>query len=102
MCSSEPRRTAWPRRWRSPEDRAHYDYVVAKIYAKMGYSERSLEYLRRAMEEGYKSINSVYKDTEFAGVRKDPRFNVLMAAASAAITGVVSCRVPVSWDSLAR
>jgi tetratricopeptide (TPR) repeat protein len=69
-----------------PEDRAHYDYVVAKLYAKMGITERSLEYLRRAMEEGYKSINNVYKDQEFAGLRKDPRFNELMAARPAAIT----------------
>jgi hypothetical protein len=69
-----------------PEDRAHYDYVVAKIYAKMGAPERSLEYLRRAMEEGYKGINSVYKDAEFACVRKDPRFNELMAARPPAIT----------------
>lgn len=69
-----------------PEDRAHYDYVVAKIYAKMGVADRSLEYLRRAMEEGYKGINSVYKDAEFAGVRKDPRFNELMAARPPAIT----------------
>jgi tetratricopeptide (TPR) repeat protein len=69
-----------------PEDRAHYDYVVAKLYAKMGVADRSLEYLRRAMEEGYKGINSVYKDAEFAGVRKDPRFNDLMAARPPAIT----------------
>ena len=69
-----------------PEDRAHYDYVVAKLYAKMGVTERSLEYLRRAMEEGYKSINSVYKDEEFAGLRKDPRFTELMAARPPAIT----------------
>ena len=26
----------------SPEDRAHYDYTVARLYAKMGLSERSL------------------------------------------------------------
>jgi hypothetical protein len=38
------------------------------------------------MEEGYKGINSVYKDAEFAGVRKDPRFNELMAARPPAIT----------------
>ena len=70
----------------SPEDRAHYDYVLAKLYAKMGSADRSLEYLRRAMEEGYKSIDSVYKDAEFAGVRKDPRFTALMAARPPAIT----------------
>ena len=69
-----------------PEDRAHYDYVVAKLYAKMGIADRSLEYLRRAMEEGYKGINSVYQDAEFVGVRKDPRFNELMAARPPAIT----------------
>ena len=32
------------------------------------------------MEEGYKSIDNVYKDDEFAGFRKDPRFTELMAA----------------------
>jgi tetratricopeptide (TPR) repeat protein len=63
-----------------PEDRAHYDYVVAKLYAKMGIADRSLEYLRKAMEEGYKSIDNVYKDEEFAGLRKDPRFTELMTA----------------------
>jgi len=64
----------------SPGDRAHYDYTVAKLYAKMGYSDRSLEYLRKALEEGYKDFNNVYKDAEFAGLRNDPRFVALMSA----------------------
>ena len=68
-----------------PEDRAHYDYVVAKLYAKMGEADRSLEYLRKAMEEGYKSIDNVYKDDEFAGLRKDKRFTDLMSARPPAI-----------------
>lgn len=63
----------------SPEDRARYDYTVAKLYAKMGFSERSLEYLRKAKEEGYKDFKNVYKDTEFAELRKDKRFTELMA-----------------------
>ena len=63
----------------SPGDRAHYDYTVAKLYAKMGYSDRSLEYLRKAMEEGYKDLKNVYKDEEFASLRKDKRFTELMA-----------------------
>lgn len=58
----------------SPEDRAHYDYTVARLYAKMGISDRSLEYLRKALEEGYKDFNNVYKDAEFAELRKDKRF----------------------------
>jgi tetratricopeptide (TPR) repeat protein len=64
----------------SPGDRAHYDYTVAKLYAKMGFSERSLEYLRKAMEEGYKDFKDVYKDEEFATVRKDKRFTEMVAA----------------------
>jgi tetratricopeptide (TPR) repeat protein len=64
----------------SPEDRAHYDYVMAKLYAKMGERDRSLQYLRRAMEDGYKKIDDVYKDDEFAVLRKDPRFTELMNA----------------------
>jgi tetratricopeptide (TPR) repeat protein len=69
----------------SPEDRARFDYEIAKLYAKMGLSDQCLSHLRKAMEEGYKNINNVYKDAEFAGLRKDPRFTTLMAARPAAI-----------------
>lgn len=69
-----------------PEDRAHYDYVIAKLYAKGGNADRSLEYLRKALEEGYKSINNVYKDEEFSGIRKDPRFTALMSVRPPAIS----------------
>lgn len=63
----------------SPEDRARYDYTVAKLYAKMGFSDRSLEYLKKAMEEGYKDFKNVYKDVEFAELRKDKRFVELVS-----------------------
>jgi hypothetical protein len=69
----------------SPEDRAHFAYVLAKLYARNGLPDRSLEYLRRAMEEGYKGINQVYKDVEFAALRKDPRFAQLMEVRPASI-----------------
>jgi tetratricopeptide (TPR) repeat protein len=69
----------------SPADRAHFYYVLARLYAKAGVTDRSLQYLRRAMEEGYKGIEDVYKDEEFAGMRKDPRFTDLMAARPLAI-----------------
>lgn len=62
----------------SPQDRAHYSYVLAKLYAKMGDSDRSLQYLRKAMEEGYKKVDDAYKDPEFAELRKDARFAELM------------------------
>jgi tetratricopeptide (TPR) repeat protein len=69
----------------SPQDRAHYDYVMAKLYAKFGVMDRSLEHLRKAMEEGYKEIDDVYKDKEFTALRKDPRFEELMASRPQAI-----------------
>ncbi|MBO0910413.1 MAG: tetratricopeptide repeat protein [Acidobacteria bacterium] len=69
----------------SLDDRAHYDYVVAKLYAKMGDHDHSLEFLRKSMEEGYKDVNHVYTDPEFADLRKDARFAELMKAKLVAI-----------------
>jgi tetratricopeptide (TPR) repeat protein len=70
----------------SPEDRAHYDYVLAKLYARSGVPDRSLHYLKKAMEEGYKDIKNVYRDDEFSTLRKDPRFAELMGTKTLAIS----------------
>lgn len=69
----------------SPDDRAHYDYVLAKLYARNGVTDRSLHYLKKAMEDGYKDIKNVYTDNEFTTLRKDPRFVELMSAKTTAI-----------------
>jgi tetratricopeptide (TPR) repeat protein len=63
----------------TPEDRAAYSFMVAKLYAQAGDVDHSLEYLRQAMEEGYKDINKVYTDSEFASLRTDKRFEELMS-----------------------
>jgi tetratricopeptide (TPR) repeat protein len=63
----------------SPEDAAAFSFMVAKMYAKAGNVDQSLEYLRKAMENGYKKINEVYTDQEFATLRTDKRFEELMA-----------------------
>jgi len=65
-------------RMAAPEDRARYAYTMARIFARQGINDRSLEYLKKAVEEGYPHINDVYNDDAFAGVRKDPRFAVVM------------------------
>jgi len=69
----------------SPDDRAHYGYVRAKLYARTGVPDRSLHYLKKAMEEGYKDIKKAYTDNEFSELRKDPRFAELMQAKTTAI-----------------
>ena len=69
----------------SPEDRAHYDFVLAKLYAKMGDSDHSLEYLRKAMEDGYKKVDDALTDPVFAELRKDARFTELMKSKPTAI-----------------
>lgn len=62
----------------SPEDRALYSYVIAKMYAGRGDAEHCLLYLKKAMEEGYKVAENFQKDHEFTGFRKDPRFLTLL------------------------
>lgn len=69
----------------SPGDIAHYDYVLAKLFARNGSTDRSLHYLKKAMEEGYPKIKDVYRDSEFSALRKDPRFAELMASKPVAI-----------------
>ncbi len=78
-------RTGVSARLPSPQDRARFDYAMAKLYAKMGAPDHSLEHLRRALEEGYKHIDDVFKDKEFASLRKDPRFTQLMTKRPAAV-----------------
>ncbi|HLH08449.1 MAG TPA: tetratricopeptide repeat protein [Terriglobales bacterium] len=57
----------------SPEERARYDFVLAKMFAKRGDIDQCLHYLKKAKEEGYNNMGSVYKDESFAKVWQDTR-----------------------------
>jgi|SRR5882672_23771 len=70
----------------SPEDRARFNYMLAKLFAKSGRLDDSLQFLRHAMEDGYPQIEDVFKDEDFATLRKDPRFDQLMHQRPPAIT----------------
>jgi tetratricopeptide (TPR) repeat protein len=70
----------------NPDDRALFAYMLARTYAQAGDNDQSLEYLRKAMEDGYPGIKNVYKDEQFSALRKDPRFTALMAAKPKAIS----------------
>jgi len=61
------------------EDRARFSYVIAKMYAKSGDTDRCLQYLRKAMEEGFAVAQNFAKDREFDNYRKDNRFVSLLA-----------------------
>ena len=78
-------RTGVAARLSSPEDIAEYNYFMAKLYASKGETDKALVFLGHAMENGYKDINNVYKDNEFAKLRQDQRFTTLMARRPMAI-----------------
>ena len=59
-------------------DRGKFNYVIAKMYAIRGDSERCLLYLQKAMEEGYPVAKDLAKDHEFAVLRDDPRLKELL------------------------
>jgi tetratricopeptide (TPR) repeat protein len=72
-------RTGVSARMQSPEDRARFFYLLAKIYAGSGDLDKSLLYLKKSLEDGFPEIDKVYKDSEFASLRKDQRFTELMS-----------------------
>jgi tetratricopeptide (TPR) repeat protein len=69
----------------SPEDRAKFHFVIAKVFAQRGDADNCILYLRKAMEDGFPAIDDVYKESEFAAIVKDPRFVTLMASRPEAV-----------------
>ena len=64
----------------SPEERARYAFMLAKIFASRGDAEMCIKNLRKAKEEGFHEMANVYKDAEFASVRNDPRLAEIVPA----------------------
>ena len=63
----------------SPEERAHFYFVLAKMYGSRGEVDRCLQCLGKAKDGNYPGMQSAYKDKEFEAVRRDPRFQELMS-----------------------
>lgn len=55
------------------DQRAKQDFMLARIYAKLGQVDRCLVCLEKAKENGYSELNAVYKEDDFSSVRKDAR-----------------------------
>ena len=64
----------------SPEERARYAYMLAKIFASRGDAEMCIKNLKKAKEQGYRELGNVYKDAEFASLRSDPRLAEIVPA----------------------
>ena len=63
---------------RSVRHRAQYNYFMARIYASAQSFDKSLLYLRRAFEEGYKKRKKVAEDPVFAPLLENPVFQQLV------------------------
>jgi tetratricopeptide (TPR) repeat protein len=57
---------------RTVVDHALFDFLLAKMYAQAGNLERCLFHLKKARDEGYRSLGSVKTDPAFAAVVKEP------------------------------
>lgn len=64
---------------RSVDDRAKYHYYLARMYAKAGMTDRALMYVRKALEEGFKERDKFRQDPEFAAMKDNPEFKLLLA-----------------------
>jgi tetratricopeptide (TPR) repeat protein len=65
---------------RTVDERAKFHYYLARTYAKAGDVEHTLIYVRKALEEGFKETDKFTKDPEFALVRDNPEFKVILSA----------------------
>jgi tetratricopeptide (TPR) repeat protein len=67
----------------SPEERARYSYMLAKIYAKRGDVDGCVQCLKKAKEEGYRDMANVYKDEDFSKMRENPKLQEVVAPPTA-------------------
>jgi len=64
---------------RTVSEKARFHYYLAKTYASAGNTERALQYIRMALEEGFKERRKLMEEPEFAKLRETAEFKELMA-----------------------
>lgn len=64
---------------RGVADKARYHFELARLYAGNGKNELALQYLRKALEEGFKEKQKVQQAREFSNLRETQEFKDLMA-----------------------
>ena len=63
---------------RTVEERAKFNYYLAKTYSKAGQTERALLYIRKSLEFGFKDKSKYMEEDEFKPLRELPEFAELM------------------------
>ena len=63
---------------RSITERAKFHYYLARMYAKAGSTDRALQYVRKALEEGFTERNKFMEDPEFTILRDNVEFQQIM------------------------
>ncbi len=61
-------------------DLANMNFCFAKIYAQAGMNDLAIEYLRKAIIEGFHDKVGLQQDQEFAGLRGMPEFQQLISS----------------------
>lgn len=64
---------------RGVTDRARYHFELARLYAGTGKNELALQYLRKALEEGFREKDKLLQVKEFATLKDTQEFKDLMA-----------------------
>jgi tetratricopeptide (TPR) repeat protein len=59
-------------------DRAQQDYCLARLFAASGKNEEAIEYLRKALDEGFTDRKKILEDRTLASLRATPEFTQLM------------------------
>jgi tetratricopeptide (TPR) repeat protein len=59
-------------------DRAMQDYCLARLFAASGKNEEAIEFLRKALDEGFSDRKSILTDRTLASLRSTPQFARLM------------------------
>lgn len=63
---------------RGVADKARYHFEMARMYAGTGKNDLALQYLRKALEEGYKEKDKLDQVKEFSTLRETPEYKELM------------------------
>lgn len=66
---------------RNIEERAKFHFYLARMYAKSGRNELALQYLRKALEEGFREKQKMMDAPEFTPLRGLPEFQALLKLA---------------------